>query len=124
MDQQEQVLKYVNRYRRKHGKAPLSVNRNLTKAAEQHNQRMIENNRLDHQLRGELSLSERLIAVGYGRGSWSCAENIAQGYPTAKAVVEGWISSPGHERNLLGDYSHTGIAYGGNSYWTQVFGRN
>jgi len=37
------------------------------------------------------------------------SENIAEGYPTAPEVVEGWMNSPGHRANILGPYRLVGV---------------
>ncbi|NES67376.1 MAG: CAP domain-containing protein, partial [Okeania sp. SIO2D1] len=58
----------------------------------------------------------------------SAAENIANnmGYsnPGEKAV-EGWIGSPGHHKNMVGDYNLSGIGIAQNSegtyYFNQIF---
>ena len=43
-------------------------------------------------------------------GSSSVGENLAQGYPTALAVVAGWMGSDGHRANILGDaYTQIGV---------------
>jgi len=51
-------------------------------------------------------------------------ENIAVGY-TPESVVGGWIASPDHRANLLGNYTHIGIGYvrsaSGRAYFTQNF---
>lgn len=53
------------------------------------------------------------------------AENIASGYPTPAAVVEGWMNSSGHRANILnGDLYHLGVGNstrGGGMYWVQFF---
>ena len=42
---------------------------------------------------------DRIDATGY---LWSrLGENIAAGYPSVNAVVDGWIASDGHCANLL-----------------------
>jgi hypothetical protein len=57
---------------------------------------------------------------------WSgAAENVAQGYPTAQAVHNGWMDSAGHRANILGDYTDIGIALldaGGSTWAVEVFG--
>lgn len=72
--------------------------------------------------------SDRVTSAGF-TGSPPIGENIAQGYPTPEDVVQGWMDSPGHCRNILdGEYGVIGIgyylddaqAYGG-AYWTQNF---
>ena len=54
-------------------------------------------------------------------------ENVAVGYPTAEAVMAGWMNSPGHRANILNCAARAmgvGVATGadGRLYWTQVFG--
>jgi uncharacterized protein YkwD len=65
--------------------------------------------------------------VGYT--GWSAlGENIAGGYPTADAVVAGWMASPGHRANILSPrFTEMGVGrvtaagtYG--TYWAQEFG--
>ena len=55
-------------------------------------------------------------------------ENIAAGYRSPEAVVEGWMNSPGHRANILdpdfkklgvGYYYASGSYYG--HYWVQLF---
>jgi len=51
-------------------------------------------------------------------------ENIAEGYGGAAAVMNGWMNSPGHKANILGDYNTIGIGVyesGGTIYWVQDF---
>jgi uncharacterized protein YkwD len=44
---------------------------------------------------------------------------------SAREVVDGWLHSPGHRRNIEGDFKLTGIglAFGhnGNIFFTQIF---
>ena len=58
-------------------------------------------------------------------GWTGAAENVAQGYPTAQAVHNGWMNSPGHRANVLGGYTDIGIALldaGGSTWAVEVFG--
>ena len=50
-------------------------------------------------------------------------ENIAMGYATPQAVVEGWMNSSGHRANILSaDYTRIGVGYvAAGNYWTQLF---
>ena len=70
------------------------------------------------------SPGERMQACGYG-ASWG--ENIAYGYATAQAVVNGWLASPGHRANLenpswvaIGSAAAAGTS--GTIYWAHSFG--
>nr|WP_256488042.1 CAP domain-containing protein [Deinococcus sp. HSC-46F16] len=55
------------------------------------------------------------------------AENIAGGQTTPQAVVDAWLRSPGHCRNIMGDFTHLGVAHVERPdtryrhFWTQVF---
>ncbi len=53
-------------------------------------------------------------------------ENVAMGYRTAAAVMEGWMNSSGHRANILnGRFTHIGIGVAADSdgtlYYTQIF---
>ena len=57
----------------------------------------------------------------------SLAENIAAGQVSVTKVLEAWMRSSGHKKNILGDYQFFGFAYRYNSnsnykhYFTQLF---
>jgi len=64
---------------------------------------------------------DRLAAAGWT--SQLAGENIAQGYPTAQQVMDGWMSSPGHCSNIMEpSFQWIGVGYYDGAYWTQVFG--
>ena len=65
---------------------------------------------------------------GSKQGKIYGGENIAAGSSTPEAVVNQWMSSPGHRENILnGKYRYLGVgyAYDGSSeyahYWVQMF---
>ena len=69
--------------------------------------------------------SDRLAACGYSGAGWG--ENIAAGYQTADAVMQGWLASPGHRANIEQPaFLATGIgaaaAPNGAVYWAETFG--
>ncbi len=71
------------------------------------------------------STTDRFAACGYSGGGWG--ENIAMGFPTPQAVLNGWLSSPGHRANIeQPGFRATGIgaavAKSGAVYWAQTFG--
>lgn len=52
----------------------------------------------------------------------AAGENIAMGYRSPEAVVEGWMNSPGHRANILnGDFTHIGVGYAPDWNWAQLF---
>ena len=61
-------------------------------------------------------------------GLATVGENVAAGYPTGRAVVRGWMGSPGHRANILQRrYRVVAVAArrsdAGTWYAAQVFGR-
>lgn len=127
-----EVLRLTNLFRQQNGLQPLTLNSKLTAAAQTHSQNMGNLDFFSHTGADGSSSSQRVSASGY---TWSAAgENIAAGYTTPDAVVNGWINSPGHRANILNaNYRDIGIGYfylakdTGNvnwqSYWTQKFGK-
>lgn len=107
----------------------LTAQAQLRCAARNHSKDMGVNNFFSHTGSNGSSFSQRITAAGY---VWKAAgENIAAGYNTAAAVVNGWMASTGHCNNIMnGNYKHLGIGYyyaAGATYkhyWTQDFGKN
>ena len=92
----------------------------LEAAALKHSMDMSKHQFLSHTGSDGSTLGSRIIKAGF---KWSsCAENIAEGYETEQQVMEGWLKSPGHCKNLMNpSYSLMGAARSG-TYWTQDFG--
>ncbi len=57
--------------------------------------------------------------------SYRYAENVASGQKTPKQVVDAWLKSPGHRKNIEGDYNFCGLAVArdkrGVTYYTHFF---
>jgi uncharacterized protein YkwD len=125
-----EVITLTNAKRAAHGCPALVKNRALSKAAQSHTKRMANTGRggtLSHQLPGEASFGTRFRRAGY-RGATLIGENVASGYATPAAVLDGWMHSAPHRRNILTcRYQHIGVGYAtadnGTAYWTQDFGR-
>jgi uncharacterized protein YkwD len=116
------VLSLTNAERAKVGCQPLRSNSPLTKAARRHSQFMADTGRHGHDGIGDGSMQSRIDAVGY---RWrGIGENIAWGYRTAAAVMDGWMHSSGHRANILNcAYRDIGIGVDtGGTNWTQDFG--
>jgi uncharacterized protein YkwD len=107
----------------------LAWNNRLTEAAAVHSNDMVTANFFDHTGSGGSTAGSRVTAAGY---NWrTVGENIAAGYPTVNAVVDGWIGSEGHCANLLNAaFTEVGLAcvtgtaanpYG--TYWTMDLAR-
>lgn len=120
------VFEETNKQREAEGLKPLTLSHQLTKAAQRHAQNMSDLNKLSHELniKGESNLESRLENVEYNYRS--CGENIAWNYELNK-VVDGWMKSKGHRKNILGDFDEIGIGVRtnerGEPYYCQVFGK-
>lgn len=111
-----QFLAEINRYRASRNEPKLVLSRPLGAAAEAHTRDMARKRRLFH----TPDLFNTVKRFGF-RGR-SVGENVAAGYPTAKAVFGGWQKSAGHRKNMLnGRFRAIGIAEQ-NGYWTTIFG--
>lgn len=99
--------------------SPISWNDSLEKAAKEHSDDMNAHNYFDHTGSDGTTVGERISRYGY---LWfTCGENIAEGYATEKDVVEGWIKSEGHCKNIMNPaFKDMGVATAG-KYWTQDF---
>ena len=108
--------------------APLTMNGTLRTAARLHSQDMAAQNYFSHTSLDGRTFSQRMTNAGYA-GAFPWGENIASGQPTPQAVVDAWMSSPGHCTNIMnGSYRAIGVGYGFRAgstyghYWTQDFG--
>jgi len=125
--EEKEVLELTNKERAKEKLPPLKPNPVLMKVARAHSQNMAKQEKLAHELDGKKP-HERAADAGY-KGGW-IGENCARGdapYPP-KDVVQGWMESAGHRKNMLDTkYKEIGIgaakSASGNIYWTQVFGK-
>lgn len=120
----ERVLELVNEERAKEGAKPLVLDEDLCAVAAMHSEDMIARNFFDHENPDGASPFDRMKA--YGISYMAAAENIAAGQTTPEQVMDSWMNSPGHRKNILNNaYGKIGIgiAMGGEYriYWTQCF---
>lgn len=118
---ENQVLSLVNTERAKKGLTALTMDENLRHAARLKSDDMYQNKYFSHTSPTYGSPFDMLKTLGISYQA--AAENIAQGYTTPEAVVNGWMNSSGHRANILNSsYTHIGIGYNSNGhYWTQLF---
>ncbi|MGW7361704.1 CAP domain-containing protein [Streptomyces sp. NPDC054802] len=116
------VVALVNSERTKAGCSPVTLNAKLTKAAQDHSEDMAAHQNMSHTGSDGSDPGDRITRAGY---SWSTyGENVAYGYATAESVMAGWMSSPGHKRNILNcAFKEIGVGLAQPyDYWTQDFG--
>lgn len=118
---ENRVLELVNVERQKAGLKPLEMDESVRQVARLKSQDMRKNNYFDHTSPTYGSPFDMLKQFGISYKS--AGENIAQGYTTPEAVVQGWMNSQGHRANILNSsFTHIGIGYDSNGhYWTQMF---
>ena len=118
-----EVVSLTNARRAEAGCGPATPQPQLTRAAQLHADDMAENDYFSHTSRDGRAPWDRAREQGYtGR---SIGENIARGYPTARAVMDGWMGSGGHRANIENcSWRHIGVGYdAGTRTWVQMFGR-
>lgn len=123
-----EMLARVNAERRRAGVSPLGSDPQLDKAAQRHAEDMLARSYFEHRSPEGKSVRERARAAGY---EWrTIGENMAEGQLSVDEVMDTWMKSPGHRRNILSpDFRELGIglALGRSkgSYrvlWAQAFG--
>lgn len=119
-----QVVAIVNRERAAAGCGAVQINAALATAARLHSQDQAATNNMSHTGSDGSSFVERARQAGYQN---PIGENVAMGYRTPDAVMQGWMNSDGHRRNILNCQAKAigvGVAAAadGSLYWTQVFG--
>lgn len=116
-----QVLRLINAERDKYGLSPLVQDSGATQVAHLRAKEIVQsfshtrpNGSSCFTAAGELGVTYR-----------SAGENIAYGFPTPEAVVNGWMNSEGHRKNILSSsFGKIGIGCyesGGVLYWSQFF---
>jgi uncharacterized protein YkwD len=116
------VVAATNGEREAAGCDTLTTDARLTASAQSHAEDMADNDYFSHTGQDGRDFADRARAEGHSSPG---GENIAQGQPDAESVVEAWMGSAGHRRNIL-DCSFTSIGVGHDDrgdYWVQVFGR-
>jgi uncharacterized protein YkwD len=109
------TLCLLNEQRAQHGVKALRVNTRLGTASISYSQRMVAQAFFDHEAPDGTTLVQRLTSVGYldGGDDWVVGENIGWGQgplSTPRAMVDAWMNSAGHRRNILSDeYAEIGL---------------
>lgn len=125
-DVRRSIVNLTNNYRTSKGKPELIFSPELSEMARQHSAKMASG------------------SVRFGHGGFKCrakaartyldvnkvAENVAMNYGSknpATTAMNGWKKSPGHNKNMLGDFTLIGVGVARNSqgqvYATQLFAK-
>ena len=118
---EKEVVRLVNEIRVENGLAELAYDWELSRVARYKSQDMKDNNYFSHT--SPVYGSPFKMMKDFGIPYRSAGENIAKGYASPQAVVDGWMNSPGHRANILNaSFTHIGVGYVSDGrYWTQLF---
>ena len=127
----QQILDLVNRERTSRGLRPVRLQAQLNSAAQAHSADQARSSAIYHtHPRTGAGPGDRISATGYSFSTWG--ENVAAGQQTAAAVMQAWMNSPGHCRNILNPaFTELGVGHEYRDddpkryrrYWTQKFAR-
>lgn len=126
----KRLFGHLNHYRSQRGLPPMTWNHRLEQSSLYHAHRMVELGEFNHELSDGVPMSDRIKRFGYRYQL--CAENLAwvvlpgqsEG-EHAWSIHDGWVHSPGHHANLVGDCQEVGIGVvrdGDRYYAVQNFG--
>ncbi len=109
---------------------PVDWDSNLADAARLHAKDMADNDYFEHDSLDGRTFVDRIEASAYE--GYPGGENIAMGFQSAQAVLQGWLNSPGHCQNLMDpDFVDMGLGFASRTdagytlpttYWVQDFG--
>lgn len=121
---EQQVINLTNQERAKYGLPALKADWELSRVARYKSADMRDRNYFSHT--SPTYGSPFSMMKNFGISYSAAAENIAAGQTTAQQVVQSWMNSEGHRKNILDSrMTHIGVGYakGGSygHYWTQMF---
>lgn len=121
-----EVVELVNKERAKAGLEPLKSNWQVSRVAQFKSNEMRDKNYFSHTSPTYGSPFDML--KNFNIQFTSAAENIAKGQTTAQAVMNSWMNSEGHRKNILTpSFTEIGVGHStgnGPTLWTQIFIRS
>lgn len=118
---EDEVLRLVNLERANYGLSPLTKHDGAAQAARIRAKEIVQS--FSHTRPDGRSCFTAASDVGFSYRA--AGENIAYGYGTPEQVVNGWMNSEGHRRNILSaSYTELGVGCyqsGRTLYWSQFF---
>jgi uncharacterized YkwD family protein len=118
---EQKVIELTNAERRKNGLSDLKADSALSNVAREKSKDMKAKNYFSHTSPTYGSPFDMMRDFGISYNT--AGENIAMGQRSPEEVVQAWMNSEGHRKNILnGNFTHIGVGYvkDGN-YWTQMF---
>ncbi|MGP4071757.1 CAP domain-containing protein [Piscibacillus sp. B03] len=120
---ERRVHELVNEERAKHDLEPLEFSVDVSHVARAKSQDMADNDYFSHESPTYGSPFDMMQE--FGLRYMAAGENIAMGQRSPEQVMDGWMNSEGHRKNILQDsFTHIGVGFikdNGTYYWTQMF---
>lgn len=103
------LLNATNAFRAQNGLGALALNGQLNTSAQNKAQHMVNNDYWAHNAPDGTTPWYFFDQAGYNYSK--AGENLAYGFNTSQDAVNGWIGSPGHRANMLGEYQDVGFGF-------------
>jgi uncharacterized YkwD family protein len=118
---ESRVIDLTNEQRRKNGLQNLQPDTALSNVAQEKSNDMQAKKYFSHTSPTYGSPFDMMR--DFGVTYQSAGENIAMGQQSAEEVVNAWMNSEGHRKNILSpNFTHIGVGHtGSGNYWTQMF---
>ncbi|WP_442266304.1 CAP domain-containing protein [Tenacibaculum sp. ZS6-P6] len=120
IEYETQILNLLNKHRIDNGLSPLEILDIIKTQTDAHTDYMISKGDISHD-----NFSDRSNYLQQNVDAKNIAENVAYGYGNAQSLVNGWINSNGHRRNIEGDFTHFNLTAkkndNGTWYYTNIF---
>ncbi|MCC3358091.1 CAP domain-containing protein [Bacillus sp. REN16] len=118
---EKQVIDLTNAQRSKNGLPALKADTGLGKVAKTKANDMQQKNYFSHTSPTYGSPFDMMR--DFGVSFKTAGENIAKGQASPEAVVNAWMNSEGHRKNILNpNFTHIGVGHqASGNYWSQMF---
>lgn len=114
------ILELINNHRLSKGLDPLNDLTIVKSVAFSHTDYMVDKDEVSHD-----NFYTRSNYLKANAGAKKVSENVAYGYSKAESVVNAWIKSDSHRKNIEGDFTNFNISAEKNDegkwYYTNIF---
>lgn len=115
-----EILNLINDYRLGNGLTKIKQLPVIKSQTLEHTEYMVTKSSVSHD-----NFHKRKTYLQSNANAVSVGENVAYGYSSAKSVVNAWIKSDGHRKNLEGNFNYFNISAekdaSGKWYYTNIF---
>ena len=120
---ESEILTLINNHRENLGLNQLKKLEVIKTQTQEHTLYMVDKNELSHDF-----FHKRKEYLVENANASSVSENVGYGYTSASSLVNAWLQSEGHRKNIEGDFTHFNITakYNENGDWfyTNIFIKN